>query len=126
MAPGQARGARVAMKLVTADQVRELDRLAAEMGRPTELLMENGGPAVARAVRKARGGVGGQHVVVLVGPGNNGGDGLVAARHLHEWGARAQAYLLVARGQDDANLRAVVEREAYAGCAEDDAGFAAL
>jgi NAD(P)H-hydrate epimerase len=88
--------------------------------------MENAGLAVAEAVREALGEVRGRRVVVLVGPGNNGGDGLVAARHLHDWGARAQAYLLVARGEDDANLRQVVERGAYGGCAEDDAGFAAL
>ncbi len=114
------------MKLVTAEQVRGLDRKAAEMGRPTEELMENAGLAVAKAVRDELGEVRGQRIVVLVGPGNNGGDGLVAARHLHDWGAETQAYLLVRRGEEDANLRQVVERGAYGGCAEDDAGFGAL
>jgi hydroxyethylthiazole kinase-like uncharacterized protein yjeF len=114
------------MKLVTGDQVRELDRGAAEMGHPTTVLMENAGRAVAEAVREDLGKVRGRHIVVLVGPGNNGGDGLVAARHLHDWGAGTHAYLLVARGEDDDNLRQVVERGAYGGCAADDAGFKAL
>ncbi|MCF7935135.1 MAG: NAD(P)H-hydrate dehydratase [Synergistales bacterium] len=67
--------------LYTAEQVREADRRAIEdMQIPGELLMENaGGGAVREILRrfpKTR------RAVVLAGPGNNGGDGFVAARHL--------------------------------------------
>src|SRR3954464_12991611 len=68
------------VRLLTAAEQRELDRLAAEAGLPTRVLMESAGGAVARevlAMRPAR-------VIVFCGPGNNGGDGFVAARFLQE------------------------------------------
>lgn len=86
-------------RLVTAEQMRALDRAATEKcGVPSLLLMENAGKAVADAVRELLGQRGLRSVVVVAGPGNNGGDGFVAARHLHEallvvkvffWGDRA-------------------------------------
>ncbi|HEX2483846.1 MAG TPA: NAD(P)H-hydrate dehydratase [Myxococcota bacterium] len=68
--------------LVGADAMRALDRHTIEkLGVPAELLMECAGRAVA-AFAEAELAAGGR-VHVLCGPGNNGGDGLVAARHLH-------------------------------------------
>ena len=75
------------MKLVTADQTRTLDQQATKAGVPVAKLMENAGLGVAQEVRSLLGTVKGRRIVVLAGPGNNGGDGLVAARHLHDWGA---------------------------------------
>ncbi|MCA1828490.1 MAG: NAD(P)H-hydrate dehydratase [Myxococcales bacterium] len=66
------------MRLLTAAEQRELDRLAASAGLPTRVLMENAGAAVARAVAALQP----RKVVVFCGPGNNGGDGSVAARLL--------------------------------------------
>ena len=67
------------MRLLTAAEQRELDKLAAsEAGLPTRVLMENAGAAVARAVAALQP----RKVVVFCGPGNNGGDGSVAARLL--------------------------------------------
>lgn len=62
--------------------LRELDRRAVEEYHiPILVLMENAGRAVAEAaLRMVRGG---RRVLILAGPGNNGGDGLVAARYLH-------------------------------------------
>ena len=77
------------MKTLTADEMREVDRLTTNrFGMPSTQLMENAGKAVADAIFHQVGvrslaPVG--QVVVLCGKGNNGGDGFVAARHLrHE------------------------------------------
>lgn len=61
--------------------MRKLDRLAVKYGISTEQLMENAGKAVAAAAKRM-----GKRFIVLAGTGNNGGDGLVAARFLHNWG----------------------------------------
>jgi len=67
------------MRLLTAAEQRELDKLAAsEAELPTRVLMESAGAAVARAVLR----LSPRKVVVFCGPGNNGGDGYVAARLL--------------------------------------------
>ncbi len=81
------------MKIVTADEMRQLEHQAAEQGLTSEILMENAGLGVAKEVQHLCGGVIGKRIVVLVGPGNNGGDGLVAARYLHNWGASVRIYL---------------------------------
>ena len=47
---------------------------------------------------------------MLIGPGNNGGDGLVAARYLHDRGAKVSLFLLGQRDKDDHNLKLVRER----------------
>lgn len=63
---------------ITVEEARAIDRDAAErLSMPTILLMENAARAVADAALAM-----GDRFVVLCGPGNNGGDGLAAARHL--------------------------------------------
>ena len=99
------------MKLVTAAEMRALEEQAAKEGRPPSALMEEAGLAVAQEVWVSLGAVPERKVAVLVGPGNNGGDGLVAARHLHEWGAVVAVVLLKPRADDDPNLKQLVERE---------------
>ena len=69
------------MRLLTAAEQRELDRLAAaECHLPTRVLMETAGAAVARAALECHP----RRAFVFCGPGNNGGDGWVAARFLRE------------------------------------------
>jgi NAD(P)H-hydrate epimerase len=114
------------MKLVTADQMRYLDRQAVKAGVATATLMENAGLGVAQHARKLLGNVKGRRILVLAGPGNNGGDGLVAARHLYDWGAETRVYLLAKRLGDDENYRQLVKRELDIADAADDPGFAAL
>ena len=58
------------------------------------VLMERAGLAVARAALGLAGGAYGRRTVVICGKGNNGGDGLVAARHLSRWGMAAEVFLL--------------------------------
>ena len=98
------------MKIVTSDQMREIDRRCSEVGLPTEVLMENAGLAVAEEVRRLLATVVGSEILVLVGPGNNGGDGLVVARHLHDWGAKVRLYLYRRQAEGDKNLSLALER----------------
>lgn len=66
------------MRTLTVAEAREIDRDAVErLGMPSVLLMENAARGVADVARTL-----GDRFVVLCGPGNNGGDGLAAARHL--------------------------------------------
>src|SRR3990170_3133676 len=99
------------MKLVTAAEMRALEQAAFAGGATAAGLMENAGRAVAEAVRDHLGGVRARRVLVLVGPGNNGGDGLVAARHLCDFGADVTVCLLAPRPEDDPNLAAVRSRD---------------
>ncbi len=99
------------MKLATAAEMREIDRRAIEeFGIPGLVLMENAGGAVARAAERLwreRGSEG--TLLVLCGPGNNGGDGLVVARHLHNRGLPVRVLLFAAadslRGDAATNYR---------------------
>ena len=98
------------MKVVTADQMRRIDQECGNIGLSTNVLMENAGKAVAEEVGGILGNIDQQRILLLVGPGNNGGDGLVAARHLHHRGAGGSLYLLGQRPTDDPNLKLVRER----------------
>ena len=93
------------MKIVTVEEMRHLEEANASQGVPTDTLMENAGLAAARETRKALGTVAGVRILTLVGPGNNGGDGLVVARHLQRWGALVTAYLVVRSQKDDPKLQ---------------------
>ncbi len=97
------------MKIVTSDQMRAIDRKAAECGIATSLLMENAGRAVAEKTRAFVDYIAGRLVLVLAGPGNNGGDALVAARYLHEWGADVTIYLLSERPPEDKNMALAIK-----------------
>ena len=83
---------------ITVDQMYRIENSGHSMGFPKKFMMENAGAAVARHTASALGGsVRGKSVLVLAGPGNNGGDGLVAARHLAGRGAAVTAVLLLGR-----------------------------
>jgi NAD(P)H-hydrate epimerase len=82
----------------------------AKIGLPADVLMENAGKAVAEEVRRILGIIDQRCILILIGPGNNGGDGLVAARYLGDWGARVSLYLSSQRLPNDPNLALVLER----------------
>lgn len=112
------------MKLVTVEQMMELERNA---GVPVPQLMENAGLAVAQEVWLLLGEVAERAVLVLAGPGNNGGDGLVAARHLHDWGSEVSVYMLKPRdAEQDQVYRQVVERDIPIKTVADDKRLQAL
>lgn len=86
---------------MTASEMRGADARAQRLGTPGEWLMEQAGTAVAAAARalmvstdRPRASL----VLVLCGPGNNGGDGLVAARRLAEHGISTEVVLLSGSG----------------------------
>ena len=81
------------MKIVTVQQMRSLEQRSEAQGVSVDSLMERAGREVARVAAGLLSPVRGARVLVLVGPGNNGGDSLVAARHLHDEGARVTLYL---------------------------------
>jgi len=84
------------MKVLTAAEMREVDRLTTERyGVPGLQLMETAGTRVAAACDKFVGTAATRpaKVAVLCGKGNNGGDGLVAARHLKSFAAQVNVYL---------------------------------
>ncbi len=114
------------MKVVSAAQMRRIEDRSEEIGVSKDTLMENAGLEVARAVRCRIGHLPGVRVVVLVGPGNNGGDGLVAARHLHRWGARVLAYLCGPRPSPDPKLDSLRQIETPIAHASDDEDLAKL
>lgn len=70
------------MKVLTASQMREVDRRTIEMGIPGVVLMENAGLRVVDLLAREFAPLATQRIVVLCGKGNNGGDGMVAARQL--------------------------------------------
>ena len=84
--------------VLTPEEASELDRQTQAGGILAADLMERAGRAVARAARELAGGAYGRRAVVVCGKGNNGGDGLVAARHLGRWGVRTTVVLLEAAG----------------------------
>jgi hydroxyethylthiazole kinase-like uncharacterized protein yjeF len=94
------------IEILSNDEMSQADRLAIDGGIAGIDLMEKAGKAVAEAAASWR--RTGSRVVVVAGPGNNGGDGFVAARLLAERGYDVQAHLVgdPARLKGDAALAA--------------------
>ncbi|HYB00580.1 MAG TPA: NAD(P)H-hydrate epimerase, partial [Ktedonobacteraceae bacterium] len=84
------------MHIVTMAEMRKLEaRADQEYGLTSHILMENAGKSAADIlvthINRTRS-MAELEFLVLVGPGNNGGDGLVMARHLKKWGGRVSLY----------------------------------
>ena len=98
------------MRIVTVSQMRDLERQTDAAGHSYAEMMEQAGRSVAEAVQ-AHWTLEGLSVLVLVGPGNNGGDGLVCARYLKNAGARVQVYIWKRETGQDENFRLARELE---------------
>ena len=103
------------MEIVTGEQMRRIDRRAIDgLGIPSLQLMEAAGRGVATALLRDFPDLSEDGVVLICGKGNNGGDGLVAARHLLERGIKPAVLLLCraseVRGDVAHNLRLAGER----------------
>jgi hydroxyethylthiazole kinase-like uncharacterized protein yjeF len=97
------------MHIVTVAEMRELEaRADREYGLTSQILMENAGKSAAEIlvqhIRLSHS-VSDLEFLILIGPGNNGGDGLVMGRYLEKWGAFVSLYRwkeqrLTVHGQD--------------------------
>jgi NAD(P)H-hydrate epimerase len=97
------------MKVVTAEEMRAIDRATTEkFGIPSLTLMENAGSAVAEFILANYQGV--ERIAVVCGKGNNGGDGFVVARKLHQAGKVVEVLLLAASDELKGDAAAMFER----------------
>ncbi len=98
------------MDSITASEMAELDRvMIEELGIDVPIMMEHAALAVAKLAATLTEG----HITILAGHGNNGGDGLAAARHLHIWGYDVDVYCATSRDalkKDPAKQAAILER----------------
>ena len=110
------------MEIVTGEQMRRIDARTIEgRGVPGAVLMENAGRGVAEAMAREIPGLARRPVVVLCGKGNNGGDGLVAARHLLRLGVPSRVVLLASGGTLSGDPAANLERARAAGVSVEEA-----
>ena len=114
------------MKIVTVEQMAALEAASERAGVSTDRLMENAGMAIANQATEMLDGSPDAGVLVLIGPGNNGGDGLVAARLLHCAGVKVVAYVCANRRQPDPKLSLVREAGVSVAFLEDDPDLALL
>ncbi len=109
------------MRILTVEEMRRVEAAADESGHSYAEMMEQAGRGVAEAIAEvADQALRGKRVLILVGPGNNGGDGLVAARYLSEAGADVSCYLLKPRADDDPNFQVVQGLELFVADADND------
>jgi hydroxyethylthiazole kinase-like uncharacterized protein yjeF len=111
---GTDRAGKAELALLTTQQMAMADRVAIAAGTPGIVLMERAGRAVADVVLRRAGG--GGAVTLLCGPGNNGGDGLVAARLLREQGLTVR--VMLPGGTDGFKGDAAIALARWAGPAE--------
>lgn len=102
------------MKILTSKQMKKIDSRAIEdIGILGPILMENAGLQVLKHLKEKFPSVGKEKIVIVAGKGNNGGDGLVVARHLHNSGVEPLVLLLASKeevkGDAAVNLR-IAER----------------
>ena len=94
------------MRVLTAAEMREVDRRTISLGIPDVVLMENAGLRVVEAIAARFAPLENQRIVILCGKGNNGGDGIVVARQLFTRFATASLDVVLADTPPD-NLRSL-------------------
>ncbi len=114
------------IKVVSVAGMQALEAASERLGVSTDTLMENAGLACARYIRDHMGGAAGRSVLLLIGPGNNGADGLVIARHLQRWGADALCYIARGRPAEDPKMLSASRYGVPVASAENDPDFGTL
>jgi hydroxyethylthiazole kinase-like uncharacterized protein yjeF len=113
------------LKIVTTEEMRRIETAADAGGLSFDQMMENAGRAVAEVINEWIGAEGAR-VLVLVGPGNNGGDGLVVARHLIDMEAIVNLYVWKRNTEVDKNWELAMARDIPVVFTADDADLQAL
>tara|TARA_B100000676_G_scaffold160041_1_gene157577 strand:+ start:2743 stop:4335 length:1593 start_codon:yes stop_codon:yes gene_type:complete len=99
------------IKLVSALEMRSLEEKSCSLGVSNQMLMDKAGLEIALSIAREVGHVRGMSVLVLVGPGNNGSDGLIAGIHLSSFGASVTAVLLKERNLADTVFTSVTQSD---------------
>lgn len=115
----------MSIKVVTTEEMRQIESAADASGVTFAQMMENAGRAVAEAIGEWIGAKD-TNVLVLVGPGNNGGDGLVAARYLADMGAAVHLYVWKRETKGDKNWELVCEKNLSVTWLSDDQNLTGL
>jgi len=111
------------MKIVTPQQMRGIEDRSEELGVSKDTLMENAGHSIAEYLLHTMKNLVGTRVVVLVGQGNNGGDGVVAATRLDQLGAKVTVYLCAAVPKYQAKTDLLQQRGAQVSSIQEDCGL---
>lgn len=110
------------LPIVTVEQTRQIEAAADADGLSYATMMENAGRAVAERAVEIIDAIGDPRITILIGKGNNGGDGLVTGRYIakHRTDAEVRFYLLEKLDDDDPNFVQVQEMGLFVAYAEDD------
>ncbi len=92
------------MKIVSVQEMQWLEDFAVADGSSTDQLIDMAGNSIAKVIRCILGRVAERKILFLIGPGNNGGDGLVSAGILSKWGGKVTAYVLANRARNDVRV----------------------
>ncbi len=114
------------MKLVTVSEMKAIEAQADARGLSYARMMENAGQGLADVIHDLKSGAGWEDVLGLVGPGNNGGDTLVALSHLAVAGWRARAYCVKRKTQNDELVEMFVQAGGEIVISESDTDFDSL
>lgn len=107
-------------KVVTVEQMRAIEQAADASGLTYDKMMENAGKSIATAILEYWPEAERWSVAILVGPGNNGGDGLVVGHYLQEAGSKVSVYLTRDRTDEDENLQRIIRHGCPVTSAEKD------
>ncbi len=113
-------------RIVSVAEMQRLEQQTDAVGHSYAAMMEQAGAALAEAIQGSYAGSSTRSVLVLAGPGNNGGDGLVCARHLNDAGHRVRVYLWKRGGlqeeeeDDEGHLGKLLARDVQVHSAEED------
>jgi hydroxyethylthiazole kinase-like uncharacterized protein yjeF len=99
-------------KIVAVEEMIAIEKTADAAGLTYDQMMEHAGKSVADHILSKWSDSDKCQILILVGPGNNGGDGLVAGYYLSKAGSKVSYYLLKERLPDDVNFKRVLETQA--------------